>query len=59
MKIQQILTASGLHIDAELLATGTGLTVIGLIDWIAEHFFSRILGGILETIEEKLRSISK
>jgi hypothetical protein len=42
LTIQQYLTEFGVNFGSDLFVSGAAFTVVGLIDWISDHFFSDV-----------------
>ena len=59
VQVHAFLVSLGIDLDSTLLDVGTGLTVIGLIDWIVDHWFSKVLSGFLKRwIEQPLAQLA-
>jgi hypothetical protein len=50
-KIVDLFTQLGIPLDDTLINAGAGLTVIGLIDWVAKHILSDGLINVLKKLE--------
>jgi len=57
-KIQVFLNGAGLDLGNELLASGTGFTVVGLVDWVLNHFPSKFTSGALKAVEAPIKKLS-
>jgi uncharacterized membrane protein len=50
-QIQHYMQAFGVNIGSELLASGAGFTIIGLLDWISKHIISDLTVAGLKKVE--------
>jgi hypothetical protein len=51
MQVHQVLVNAGLNLEGYLFEMGAALTVIGVGDWIANHWFSNALEKGLTKVE--------
>jgi len=55
LKVQEFLQGLGLDVGSALLSSGTGFTVVGLLDWIMGHKPSKLTAKLLEKAEKPLK----
>jgi len=58
IQIQGFLMNLGLDMGNELLTGGVGFTAVGLIDWVLDHFPSKVVIGALKKIEAPIAKLS-
>ena len=51
MELNQILASAGVNLESYLFEAGAALTVVGLVDWIANHWFSNVVEKGLGKVE--------
>jgi len=56
-KIQEFLVSLGLDIGGELLGSGVGFTVVGLLDWLFGHRLSLLLEKLFSFFEGLVKKL--